>query len=436
MLWLAKELQIDPKDPNSWYPLSRDVLIKNRGSGIISHFGYHIPQLLTAAFPDLSFLPWMFSKAPRGFWEGIENQRLYMHWLSGVLNREEGEPRSWYSVNREDLMKHHGAPLLDQYRESLYALFTSLYPDKQWLPWLFSKTPNGFWLKVENQKVYMKWLSGVLKREEGNPEAWYSITREEFLRNHGDYLLSQYKYSVYRLLSSLYPNANFLSWKFTKTPNGFWDDRTNQRTYLKWLSGFLRKEGKEEGDPEAWYSVSFEDFVRHDGYSLINRFGDSPYALLKTVYPDKQWLPWRFSKVPGGYWEKLENQRTYLEWLSSKLGYKKMEDWYQVTAKHFEENFGGSLLTLYKGSPSKILSTVFSDFPFQPWLFGRSPVALGHSSSSMNDILQFLEKELRIRNEEDWQRVTQGQLRELGVFSPVMREGGLHAVLKKQGRLP
>jgi hypothetical protein len=49
------------------------------------------------------------------------------------------------------------------------------------------------------------------------------------------------------------------------------------------------------------------------------------------VYPEHEWLPWRFSKVPNGFWDDIKNQRDFLDWAGKQLNYKNKEDWYKVT---------------------------------------------------------------------------------------------------------
>ena len=49
--------------------------------------------------PDYAWLPWLFSKAPRGFWDEAENRRAYMKWLQGTLQLETEE--NWYQLTEE-----------------------------------------------------------------------------------------------------------------------------------------------------------------------------------------------------------------------------------------------------------------------------------------------------------------------------------------------
>ena len=51
---------------------------------------------------------------------------------------------------------------------------------------------------------------------------------------------------------------------------------------------------------------------------------------LKSIYPNYEWIPWKFHQTPKNYWLNIENQRKYCDWLSNQLNIKSMEDWYKL----------------------------------------------------------------------------------------------------------
>jgi len=89
-----------------------------------------------------------------------------------------------------------------------------------------------------------------------------------------------------------------------------------------------------------------------------------PSKLLQEIYPEHKWILRKFGTVPKGYWDSLENQRDFVEWLGIKLGFKMMEDWYKVNVKDIAGNGGGGLLLKYTGSPHKLLEAIY---PQQDW---------------------------------------------------------------------
>ena len=57
---------------------------------------------------------------------------------------------------------------------------------------------------------------------------------------------------------------------------------------------------------------------------------DSLQHALKSIYPNYEWIPWKFSVTPKNYWSNIENQRKYFDWLSNKMNIKSNEDWYNI----------------------------------------------------------------------------------------------------------
>ena len=53
--------------------------------------------------------------------------------------------------------------------------------------------------------------------------------------------------------------------------------------------------------------------------------------IITSVYPNYNWLPWKFIQSPKGFWNDEKNVKAYMNWLSEKLNIKTMEDWYNVT---------------------------------------------------------------------------------------------------------
>jgi hypothetical protein len=66
---------------------------------------------------------------------------------------------------------------------------------------------------------------------------------------------------------------------------------------------------------------------------LRNKYNSSPIKLLSAVYPEYEWLPWKFDKSPANYWEDVKNQGKFVEWAAKQLNVNEMSDWYKVTKK-------------------------------------------------------------------------------------------------------
>ena len=66
------------------------------------------------------------------------------------------------------------------------------------------------------------------------------------------------------------------------------------------------------------------------GWGLLVAYNDLYIELIKSVFPEYKWLPWRFKKVPKGFWKDIKNQRDFMDWIGLQIGLKSMDDWYHV----------------------------------------------------------------------------------------------------------
>jgi hypothetical protein len=127
------------------------------------------------------------------------------------------------------------------------------------LPWRFQKVSKGFWKKIKNQKDFMDWAGKELNVQD--KEDWYKVTSEvdhktyfklkfKDLENLGTLLKTVYSGSLYSLLSTVYPEYNWLPWKLKQVSKGFWNNIANQRNFVDWAGSQLQI--KEMSD---WYEV-------------------------------------------------------------------------------------------------------------------------------------------------------------------------------------
>ena len=82
-------------------------------------------------------------------------------------------------------------------------------------------------------------------------------------------------------------------------------------------------------------SLKFQNLSDVGGGLLLEKHNNSPSALLKVVYPEYEWLPWRFNRCPPEYWSDMGNQQKFMEWAGKELKIKEMNDWYKVSVSVF-----------------------------------------------------------------------------------------------------
>jgi hypothetical protein len=94
--------------------------------------------------------------------------------------------------------------------------------------------------------------------------------------------------------------------------------------------------------PSDWYKVSIKvtnmqpnltikELTKLGATPLLKKYKNSTPLLLSSVYPEHEWLPWKFGQLPNNFWENVNNKKLWLEWVSKQLKIKEISDWYKVS---------------------------------------------------------------------------------------------------------
>jgi hypothetical protein len=76
----------------------------------------------------------------------------------------------------------------------------------------------------------------------------------------------------------------------------------------------------------------FKELHSLGGGSFLNsKYNGSPSQLLAEIYPDYNWLPWKFGKCPQKFWDDTKNQRKFMDWAAQELNIKEMTDWHKIS---------------------------------------------------------------------------------------------------------
>jgi hypothetical protein len=122
------------------------------------------------------------------------------------------------------------------------------------------------------------------------------------------------------------------------------------------------------------YSITTAQIYKKGGSGLLShRYGDSMHRLLAGVYPGHEWLEWKFTRVPVGFWDHEPNRLKFLSHFASSNNIASFEDWYNVTAEQLSLGGGAGLLSRYRNSMSAMLSNLFPAHNWQAWRFEKSP---------------------------------------------------------------
>lgn len=182
-----------------------------------------------------------------------------------------------------------------------------------------------------------------------------------------------------------------------KLPNGFWGQPENRRNYMNWLGNVL-----EFKEPQDWYRLTRADIETNKGSGFFDFYGGSRLAVLREQFPDFDWKEWLFGRASNSFWHNIRNCRRYLEWLQGELHFSRTDDWYHVSKKAFEENFGAGLLDVFGNSPAQIIEQCLPEHCWKPWLFDRVRNGFWLDQENRIRYLLWLGELLNFSTVQDW----------------------------------
>jgi hypothetical protein len=196
-----------------------------------------------------------------------------------------------------------------------------------------------------------------------------------------------------------------------------------------------------------------------EAWEILQKYGNI-IRTLQGVYPEHKWEPWKFTRIPEGWWDTMPHQREYFDWLRTPLKLKDMDAWYDVSYKDVRRQPGSSqliastlslppltlvrpceggyvLFSHYQDNIKKALLTIYPDHAWNEPRFDDSPQAywdrLAGSSqdTQIRSYMEHIAQQLDVLKAEDWYRVSRTQLRKAGASHVIKKYGGLVALLKR-----
>jgi len=122
--------------------LTCEHLRKNHGRSLLEIFEWSPSAIVSAAFPDFTFLPWLFIKSSNKFFSNRENLRAYITWLvakTGV--------KSARDLRSGHFADNNGSGLLRLFNNSPHLILEYLESNKNLSsPIEDGPKPKGFWV--------------------------------------------------------------------------------------------------------------------------------------------------------------------------------------------------------------------------------------------------------------------------------------------------
>jgi hypothetical protein len=94
-----------------------------------------------------------------------------------------------------------------------------------------------------------------------------------------------------------------------------------------------------------------------------------------------------------------------LDWLGNTLGFKKPEDWYQLSATELVQHGGTTLYSRNQFSRFNLLKQAFPNVDWKPWCFGRVERGFWQSRENQRKYMDWLGNELAYSKMEDWYQI-------------------------------
>ena len=159
---------------------------------------------------------------------------------------------------------------------------------------------------------------------------WYNVAKKDVYGKYGREILNYYDNSYIDALLDVYSEHNWEVFRFKNKPFGFWKKNENGKKFFDWLKNRLGYKCMDD-----WYYLKMEDIYKNGGGSFLSYYNCSPSSALQNIYPEHDWMLWRFNPVKRGYWDELmkDNKeiKRIINWLSEQLFIKCLDDWYRVS---------------------------------------------------------------------------------------------------------
>jgi hypothetical protein len=226
------------------------------------------------------------------------------------------------------------------------------YPQHEWDPLRFNKVPQRYWNEDTERQALEKFGRKLGVKE---LDDWYNMsaatvrTELSFIQKYG---------SLFNALKSLYPQHNWDPLRFSRVPQVHWNDEGTHRDALERL-------GKELGVKELddWYHVSSRRV--HQQLWFIQKYG-SLFEALKHLYPQHNWDPLRFTRVPHRYWQRTSivqhYHKLFLNWKKT-YNVQNVSDWYELPP-HLVVEFKRASMGIFR-SQKKMLEEWFPEMVWQ-----------------------------------------------------------------------
>ncbi|KAM9965438.1 hypothetical protein ACTFIW_005254 [Dictyostelium discoideum] len=339
--WYASINNITESNLDQWYNVSLDEFRKVcKMFNAVSN--NQLKSFIQKAYPHYKFDINKFNKLQ--FSNPISDVELvdsHIKKFNIALNSCGGsELDDVYNICFEDFKKNtnEGESLAYFYGKSIIKICYSLFPNHNWVPWLFK---HNFELSNKRkQEGYdyhdeIKWYASVNNITDSNLDQWYNICLDEF-RKVCKMIRTVSNSQLISFIEKAYPHYNFQPNKFTKSQNPTFE---LIEKHVNQFNMVLNSCGKSKLDDV--YELGLSDFNNTaEGRSLVNYYGRSVIKICYALFPNHNWVPWSFKQNI-----ELSNKRKQpdydyhdeINWWASRWNItdSNLDRWYEISLDEF-----------------------------------------------------------------------------------------------------
>lgn len=95
--------------------------------------------------------------------------------------------------------------------------------------------------------------------------------------------------------------------------------------------------GVKDNDLSPWYTVEVKYLYKLGVSGLLRGHNNSVYTMLQKVYPEHEWLPWKFKPFPRSLSRDKSVVSKALKYVEKERKITQNEEWYRVSLNNLRE---------------------------------------------------------------------------------------------------
>eukprot|EP00026_Physarum_polycephalum_P001631 Phypoly_transcript_01633.p1 GENE.Phypoly_transcript_01633~~Phypoly_transcript_01633.p1 ORF type:complete len:1064 (+),score=132.57 Phypoly_transcript_01633:31-3192(+) len=348
----AKNRNLDPLIPDTWYNMSSSELRAVKGADSIFSKGGGYFKTLKTLFPDIGLDTTKFLQNP---WREITHRRMFFEKFAQENSFDALVPSNWYSQSiLEGVLASTGSKGVLLYHDrsvtkALLDLFPNIGLDKDKIP-----VPNEF----RKTKARIQFFLDYARAHKFDPliaNNWYTQPREEIYSFKGAQEVAAFhKRSVTQALIDLFPKIGLVKSRFPYIHP--WRHAGYRK---KFFETYARERGFDPLNPENWYKQSLRKITALRRAQRILRYHkDSVTQALIDLFPNIGLVKANFSRN----WRSVKRLKIFFEDYAKSKNFnpRKAHNWYlqplssvasapgaKAVMEHCNNNIGKALIRVF-----------------------------------------------------------------------------------------